>query len=226
MLSQPTPRDNLRCAIAERNEHQKRVDTAEAALARAVNLQQEAKEQLSKFADVEEAITSYGADVVRASVGANEKPADLTLPDDIAARRQARDEAQNTIATLQAIQQTLSHDLEKARSALDDANVNVSQAAQPVLVQEASHIAERLHAVKHEEWALAAQLRGLAELWLPTADRSIRPMRLSKRIAEALAAQEPQYPSALRPEAQHTVAWRAFYISLLVDAEATLNHAL
>jgi hypothetical protein len=226
MLSQQKSRDILRSAIDERNERQKRVDAAKAAFARAVDLQREAKERLTTLGDVDQAIISHGADVIRSSVDTGERPANLRLPKDITARCKARDEAQEKIVSLQAIRQTLSHDLENARSELDAANVSVNQAARSVLEEKAIHIAERLHAVKREEWALAARLRGLAELWLPTADRSIRPMRLSKRIAEALAAQEPQYPTALRPEAQYTVAWRASYTSLLVDTEAPLDRAL
>jgi hypothetical protein len=71
----------------------------------------------------------------------------------------------------------------------------------------------------------AVQLRGLAELWLPTgADQTPRPVRLPPG-AGRVSAEEPQHPPLMRPEAKQAAAWRSFHVALLADPEAAFEGA-
>ena len=66
MLNRTQPRDVLRAAIDEREGRQRRVDAASATLACADDLRREALCQ-AELAEVEEAIISHRADVMRAA---------------------------------------------------------------------------------------------------------------------------------------------------------------
>jgi hypothetical protein len=227
MLSQPKPREILRNAITERDLRQKRFDAAEVALARAELMLCEAEQNLSTFADVEEQIASHGANIVMASIGTGDKSANLSLPETIVARRTARDEAREIVATAKSAHKTLSNEQDAAKAPLAEANSSVCQASQLVMIEDAERIAARLQSAKREVWDLAAQLRGLSELWLPDkTTQSLRPFPLSPSIVDTIGTQEPQYAFAARPEVKHTTTWRSFYTELVVNPEAKFDGAL
>ena len=227
MLSQPKPREILRNAITERDLRQKRFDAAQVALARAELMLCETEQNLSTFADVEEQIASHGASVVRSSIDTGEKSENLSLPETIVARRTARDKARDTVATAKSAHRTLSNELDAAKAPLAEANSSVCQASQLVMIEDAERIAARLQSAKREVWDLAARLRGLSEVWLPDkTQQSLRPIRLSRSIIDAIAAEEPQCAFAARPELKHTATWQSYYAELLLDSEADLDGAL
>ena len=226
MLNKTRPRDLLRAAIAERAERQRCVEAATDTLARANDLLREAEAKLAEFAGVEEAIISHRADKVKAWAGSGGKKPGMDVPEDLIARRKARDEASENVSAAHAAYKALSGDLTAAKSALARAERGANEAALSVVVEEAGRIAPRLDAAKREVWQLTYQLRGLSELWLPIgADQTPRPVHLSPQVLAALLAEEPQYPPLMRPEAKQGAAWRSFHTALLADPEAKFEVA-
>lgn len=223
MFSQPKSRQILRSAIAERDLRQKRFATAQVALARAELMLCEAEAHLREFADVDEAISLNNAEGIKTRVRSGGKPPKMSVPENLLARRKGRDAVRAQVAAAKSVATKLLDEANAARSVLAEANFAVSEAAQAIIFEEASAVATRLRSVNRERWLLANQLRGLAELWLPTTtNQTMRPARLPQSVLESLAEQEPQYGRDARPEVKHTAAWRALYTALLTDAEATL----
>lgn len=94
-----------------------------------------------------------------------------------------------------------------------------------LMLEGAGRIAEQLHEAKRRVWGLAAQLRGLSGVWLPTAGQSMRPLRLPPRIEAGLAQEEPQYAPTSRPEMKQAERWRAFYAALMANPDARFDGA-
>jgi hypothetical protein len=222
MLDKTTPRDLLQAAIAVRDERQRRVDAASAALACTDDLRNEALCQAELVA-IEEAIISHRADAMRAwaANSGSEKPT-MDLPKSLIARRQAWAEATESAAAAASARKALVAEFDAAKAALMGAERNVREAALTILLAEAERVAVLLDASKKETWALANVLRGFAKIWVPTgADGEPRHVRLSPAVQAALNLQEPQSVPTMRPEATHAATWRRLQTALLTDPEAT-----
>jgi hypothetical protein len=214
------PRDLLRAAITEREERERRVKMATDALARANDLLHDAQVRLTEFAGVDEAIAAYRADRVKAWAGLGGEKPSMGVPENLIARRQARDEAGEEVSAAQSTCKALSTELTSAKAALAEAERGVREAALLVLFEEAERIAARLEVAKREVWRLANQLRGLGRLWAPSgSNNSLRPVQLSPAVLTALVLDEPQHPPLMPPDAEDAARWRLFQDRLLTDPE-------
>ena len=92
----------------------------------------------------------------------------------------------------------------------------------PVMLEAAKKTATYLVAARREVWRLEAQLNGLAETWI-SGREGPRPVRLTRRLLDALSPVQPQYAPSMRPEIKQSAAWRAFHTVLLTDPDATLK---
>jgi hypothetical protein len=106
------------------------------------------------------------------------------------------------------------------RRLLSEAERAASEATEPVMLEEAERVATYLVAARREVWRLEAQVNGLAETWI-SGREGPRPVRLSRKLLDALSPVEPQYPPSMRPEIKQTAAWRAFHTALLANPETT-----
>jgi hypothetical protein len=114
---------------------------------------------LSKFAQEDEAIVSHRADRVKAWASSGGKKPGLEIPENLIARRKARDEASESVRAAQAACKALSDEFAAAKSALARAERGVIKGALSVLVVEAGRIGPRPDAAKREVWLLTYQLR-------------------------------------------------------------------
>jgi len=226
MLAQTKPRDRLRVAIGARDECQRKLDVAEVAAGRAQQLVRQAENHLATFADVDGTIAAFNADAVTAWASGTDKEPTIGVPAQLAVRRNARANATDRLATARATHSALADKVDEARVVLADANLNVSEAARAVLVEEATVLAGKLYKLKREEWALSARLRGLGEVWLPSANQSLKPMQLPSPVLEAITARESQHPPSARPEIKHAAMWRSFFTALLSNHDARPDAAL
>jgi hypothetical protein len=221
MLQKNTSRDQLRATIAEREKRRQCVEEAAAALDRGSALLRDAEARLqTEFADVDAAIATHHAERVKAwaSFG-GEKPS-IEVPKTLLARRKARDETIEQINAARIASETLSRELDAAKNAFIQSERTASEATVPIMLEEAEQVATYLIAARREVWRLEAQLRALGETWV-SGKEGPRPVRLSRKVLDALSAQEPQYPGFQRPEIKQAASWRAFYTALLTDPDAT-----
>jgi hypothetical protein len=218
----PEPRDLLSAAIDKRDERQRRVDAAVATIACADDLQDEAICQ-AELVTIQEAINSHRADAMRAfAANPGSKKPSMAIPESLIARRKACEEATQSAAAAASARKALIDELEGAKASLATAERSVNQAALPILLAEAEHVAALLQASKQQTWALANVLRGFTEIWVPTGvDGALRPVPMSPAVRAALDLQEPQCVPSMRPEAKQAAVWRAFYTALLTDSAKT-----
>ena len=134
----------------------------------------------------------------------------------------ARDKTVEEIGAAKVACEALSEELDAARAALTEAERATSESTVPVLLEEADQVATYLVAARWEVWRLEAQLNGLATLWVPTRQNqgAPRPVRLTRKLLDALSPQEPQYPPSMPPEIKQSAAWRPFHTALLTDSDA------
>jgi hypothetical protein len=223
-LPKTQPREILRAAIAERDEWQRRVEVATATLARATDLLREAESRLAEFSAVDEEIVSHRADKIKDWAGSGGKKPNATLPENLIARRKARNEASEDVACAQFAAKSLADDLDAAKATLASAACSTRDVTLSVVFEEAEVIAARLAAAKREMWDLASQLRGLAQIWLPNGtDQTLKPIQLPSQVLSSLTSEEPQTPPNQRPEAKQEAAWRSFHTALLADPEVTFE---
>jgi hypothetical protein len=146
-----------------------------------------------------------------------EKPSG-DLPKSLIARRQARDKTVEEIGAAKVACKALSDELDAAKAAFSEAERSASEAALPVMLEEAEQVVGYLIAARREVWRLEAQLNALGETWIPGREGP-RPVRLSRRLLDALSSAQPQYPPSMRPEIKQSAAWRAFHAALLADPD-------
>jgi hypothetical protein len=90
----------------------------------------------------------------------------------------------------------LSNDLDAAKAALSEAERAASEATVPVILDEAERVATYLVAACREVLAGLSSVL-LAKPWI-SGREGPRPVRLSRKLLDALSAQEPQYPPSMR----------------------------
>jgi hypothetical protein len=142
------------------------------------------------------------------------------VPKSLIARRQARDRTVEEIGAAKVACKALSNDLDAAKAALAEAERAASEATEPVMLEQAERDATFLVAARREVWRLEAKLRALGETWISRREGP-RAVRISRKILDALGAQEPQYVPSMRPEIKEAAAWRAFHTALLTDPDRT-----
>jgi hypothetical protein len=178
----------------------------------------------TEFADVDQAITAHHAQQVKAWAGAGGGKPSGDLPKSLIARRQARDKTIEEIGAAKVACKALSSELDAAKAALMEAECAASEATVPIMLEEAERVATYLVAARREVWRLEAQLNALGETWIPGREGP-RPVRLSRRLLDALSSAQPQYPPSMRPEIKQSAAWRAFHTALLTDPGKTLDYS-
>jgi hypothetical protein len=164
--------------------------------------------------------TAALAQQVKAWAGTGGEKPSGDLPKSLIARRQARDKTVEEIGAAKVACKALSGEFEVAKAAFADAERGASEAAMPIMLEEAEQIATFLTAARREVWRLEAQLRALGETWI-NGREGPRPVRLSRQVLDAIDPAEPQYPPSMRPEIKQATAWRAFHTALLSDPDAT-----
>ena len=225
MLDKMTPRDQLRAAIAEREKRRQNVEKATTAADRGNALLRDAEARLVQLSQVEGDIAAHTAEAVKKWAGGStgEKPS-LEVPKNLVARRKARDETREKVEAAKVACKALSGELDAAKAALSQSECAASEATVPVMQEEAERVATYLVAARREVWRLEAQLRALGETWIAGREGP-RPVRLSRKVLDAIDPVQPQYPPLMRPEIKQSAAWRAFHTDLLTDPDATWEEA-
>jgi hypothetical protein len=164
--------------------------------------------------------TTHHAQQVKAWAGTGGERPSGDVPKSLIARRQARDRTVEEIGAAKVACKALSNDLDAAKAALAEAERAASEATEPVMLEQAERDATFLVAARREVWRLEAKLRALGETWISRREGP-RAVRISRKILDALGAQEPQYVPSMRPEIKEAAAWRAFHTALLTDPDRT-----
>lgn len=128
----------LREAIAEREDKREAVGRVERAITRGRELLAALEKELARFADLDAVILRHRAKRVTDAAQAGPEKPDLKLPNDLIEARKARDEAAEQVAAAKFALKNLASDLARAQGALNCAERRVSDAAQAVLLGEAT----------------------------------------------------------------------------------------
>ena len=136
----------------------------------------------------------------------------------LVARRQVR--TVEDIGAAKVACKALSNDLDAAKAALSEAERAASEATEPVMLEQAERDATFLVAACREVWRREALLRALGETWIAGSEGP-RPVRISRKVLDALSAVESQYIPSMRPEIKQSAAWRAFHAAPLTDPDVT-----
>ena len=216
-------RTALRSAIAERNAAKARHHHAEQAEQLGRELLSAAERLLVAFGDVDVSIVQHRAEEFNhAATGS--PSLDLSLPDDLVARRTMRDKAREHVTAARAARESLVADLSRAEGAVQQAGHKVVNAAIDVIIAEALREATALKAAWNGVWREYDRLSALADCWLHYAESS-RPVALPADIVKLLqtvaALDVRQFPDGRNHIAAHAgELWSRWFEALLTDAEA------
>jgi hypothetical protein len=150
----PGQRAALREAIAERQVKQEAVGRVERSITRGRELLAALEKELAKFADLDAVILRHRAKRVTDATRAGTDQPDLKLPVDLIEARRTRDEAAEQVAAAKFALKNLATDLAQARTALQQAERRVTEAARAILVEEATLQAAALIAAWSNVWHL------------------------------------------------------------------------
>jgi hypothetical protein len=216
-------RSTLRSAIVECNVAKERMQRAKQTVQRARELLKGSEEKLTAFGDVDALILKHRADKIKRAATGGPAP-DMSLPDDLVARRTMRDEAREHVAAAKAAHESLVADLGQAESAVRKANLRVSECAIEILVAEGAIQAAALKSAWKNLWDTFDELSALAGCWWP-GNESPRPTRLPADAIQVLQA-TAQYDHRQHPGGSNAALkqagerWRAWHERLCSDADA------
>jgi hypothetical protein len=220
----PDPlRSALSVAISELKAKREALGLAQQAESRGAALLAAAEENLAAFGDVDAAIIQHRAGKFKHAAAAAGGPApDMHLPEDLAARRHARNEALDVLTAAQSAHESLRADVAAAEKALERAERNVSECASAIL---AAHAAEQAIALK-EAWATVwhqvDQLNALRGAWLPArAELPPDVVRLLQLIAGIDYRQWAGGKNSALARAGER--WKAWHSKLCKDARAEIS---
>jgi hypothetical protein len=198
-----------------------RLHVAQQAESRGGELMEAAKHTLAGYGDIDAAIIQHRATKFK-HAAAGEGPApDMRLPDDLAKRRQQREDARDVLAAAKAAHDSLAGELAQAETAMRKAEARVSEQAVAVLVEEANAQAAALKATWQTLWATVDALNALAASWLPG------PVRLPPDVVatlQLLAGYDHRqfagnFNTGLKRAGER---WRAWHRALCNDADAEM----
>ncbi len=216
-------RTALSAAIAERNVAKARHHHAEQAEQLGRELLSAAERLLVAFGDVHVSIVQHRAEQFNGAATGNPS-LDLSLPDDLVARRTMRDKACQHVTAARAAHVSLVADLNRAEGAVQQAGHKVVSAAIEVLVAEALREATALKAAWNAVWQEYDRLSALADCRLHYAESS-RPIELPADVVELLQTVATldvrQFPDGRNHVAAHVAErWNRWFAALLTNAEA------
>lgn len=222
------PRDHLRQllrnSIAKRNDCQKAVETAEAALKRAQSLARDKESPASRNTNKSKTrVSDHRAlsDCAWASSGGMQPR--LTLPPDLIEALRERDQYQADLEAAKSAVQSLAVDLDTAKAALSKVERKVQQSAAAVCVELARLEAELLRECQQEVWQHSASIRAMARLFVPADDGAMRAVSLPREALDSLDREPPQAPPALDPTTLAAAHWRSFHARLTQDHNASFQ---
>ena len=216
-------RTALRSAIAECNAAKARHHHAEQAEQLGRELLSAAEQVLVAFGDVDVSIVQHRSEEFnRAATGS--PSLDLSLPDDLVARRTMRDKAREHVTAARAVHESLVADLSRAEGAVQQAGHKVVNAAIDVIIAEALREATSLKAAWNGVWREYDRLSALADCWLHYAESSHPvelPVDIVKLLQTVAALDVRQFPDGRNHVAAHAgELWNRWFEALLMDAEA------
>jgi L-lactate utilization protein LutC len=212
-------RGRLRQAIAEREAKEEELRRVEMAEARGRELLRTLQNALAKFGDLDAVILNHRAKRVTDAAQAGSTPPDLKLPADLAEARKARDEATEQVAAAQCALKNLGTKMIEARNVLQRAERLVGEAAQVVLVEEATFQAVALIAAWSNVWHLYDTLVALPG---PSQQLPADAVRILRLIPGIDHRQFPG-PGGRNPAlARAKGGWKTWFDALLQDADAPM----
>ena len=159
VTSTPT-RTALDEAIASRANAQKKVEVAKEREARGRELLEDAKRKLGSFDGIDADIIKHRSGRFRKAALAGGSP-DTKLPDDLAARRQQRNEASEVVAGAAAAHQGLAAELADAQTTLGAAEKMVADCASKIISEKAGALATELQTLWSRIWSLADEISAM-----------------------------------------------------------------
>jgi hypothetical protein len=205
----------LRDAITERDAKRVAVSRVEKTEARGRELLRTLESALTKFGDLDAVILQHRAKRVTDAARAGQVPPDLKLPDDLVDASKARDEAVEQVTAAKYALRNLSTEVAQAHTALQRAENLVREAAQAILVEEATLLAAALKVAWSNTWHLYDTLNALPRTNQQLPADAVRILRLIPGIDHR------QFPGGRNPAlARAREGWRTWFEALLKDGDA------
>ena len=213
---QSDPRATLRQAIAERAKAKEAVTRATKAEAGGRRLRDGAEAQLQSFDSVEGDIVQHHAAKFRKAATGGSAP-DTRLPDELTARRSARDDARDMLAAAKAAFDSLAGELKAAEAELGRAERHVADAAIEILLAEATAAMPSLTQVWRDLWRTI-------DSWGALSSIARLPAGMTRELQFFAGNDHRQFPGNSNVGKARAVAhWRSRLEALRADADAAVS---
>lgn len=211
----PDLRAALRRAREERDAARDELHISEGAVATAKALVTEAEAKLATFSDLDARIAAERAQRIKAGV------TNLALAGELAAAVRERRDAEDEATAAKAAHAILVDEVVTAKRAAAAAEDALVEAAEAVMLEHATHIAEALATTEQRAADLRSELQGFANCWLPQANRQPRAIKVTVRMKQLL--QYPETPQPVVSAEDQRSAFRRIFDALLRDPDAAVE---